>query len=78
MARKKINEKTLKETAKKKKRSASGQYRRAVAKKKRSEKNYSVETLQAALNAMGEGLTLRQAAHSQEHRIWVTKWILSE
>ncbi|XP_039303426.1 uncharacterized protein LOC120357328 [Solenopsis invicta] len=66
MARKKINEKTVKETAKKKKKSASGQYRRAVAKKKRSEKNYSVETLQAALNAMGEGLTLRQAAHSFE------------
>ncbi|TGZ48876.1 Uncharacterized protein DBV15_12526, partial [Temnothorax longispinosus] len=64
MARKKINEKTVKETAKKKKKSASGQYRRAVAKKKRSEKNYSVETLQAALNATGEGLTLRQVAHS--------------
>lgn len=35
-----------------------------VTKIKRLERNYTIESLQAALNAMGEGATLRQAAHN--------------
>ena len=39
--------------------------RGTVVQKKRNEKNYSIESMQAALiNAMGEGQTLRQAAHN--------------
>ena len=37
---------------------------RNVRKKKRIEKCYSSETLQAALNAIGEGQTIRQAAYN--------------
>lgn len=36
--------------------------RGAVIKNKKGEKNYTIENVQSALNAMGEGLTLRQAA----------------
>ena len=54
---------TLKETVKKKNNNKTGG-RGTIVKKKRNERNYSVESMQAALNAMGEGQTLRQAAHN--------------
>ena len=53
----------LKETVKKKNNNKTGG-RGTIVKKKRNERNYSIESMQAALNAMGEGQTLRQAAHN--------------